>query len=370
MNNLQAWLTLHLTPQLGVVGCQRLLRVFGSPENILRASPRELLGVKGLKRAALTALSDSSLEPVVEREISRAASMGVTIVTRDDPAYPPLLQTIYNPPNLLYLRGNIDLLRREAVAVVGSRAATAYGVKVARKMAAELCAAGVAVVSGMALGVDTAAHSGALEGGGATVAVLGCGVDVVYPRQNSRLYEALCEHSLVVSEYPLGTRPEAFRFPARNRIISGLSRGVVVVEAAKRSGSLITARMALDEGREVFAVPGRIDSFKSAGTHHLLQEGAKLVNSVADILEELPGAGAFSPAGQQGQAEACVLSEEAKSLLAHLDVYPVCADILGERSGYSAAKISEIMLLLELKGLVSSGPGPQYSLTDKGRDAL
>lgn len=366
MNNLQAWLTLHLTPNLGTIGCQRLVEAFGSPIEVFKAKQTDILRAKGVKKSALTLLANEPPFAAMEKELAKAKAMGVKIVSLDDNEYPALLRTIYAPPVILYLRGSFEVISRPAVAIVGSRAATAYGVKIARKLAADLTMRGVMVVSGMALGIDTAAHYGTLDRGGPTIAVLGCGVDVIYPRQNMKLYGEIMKNGLIVSEYPLGTKPESFRFPSRNRIISGMAMGTVVVEAAKRSGSLITARMAMDEGREVFAIPGRIDSFKSAGTHHLLQEGAKLVNSVEDILEELPMVSSSGKSGQEDNTsksgKVVNLKVEEEAVLGLLDAYPESMDNLIMRSGLSAAKINEIMLMLEIKGLVEVAPGQQFSL--------
>jgi DNA processing protein len=342
--------------------------VFGGPAEVFKVKKAELLKVKGVKKAALTVLANDPPFSAAEKEIDRAEKMGIKIICFDDDEYPDLLRSIYAPPIILYLRGKYDCLNLHCTAIVGSRAATAYGLKIARQMAAGLTHRGMMVVSGMALGVDTSAHQGALEAGGPTIAVLGCGVDVVYPRQNSRLYRHIINNGLVISEYPLGTPPEGFRFPARNRIISGMAFGVLVVEAAKKSGSLITARMALEEGREVFAIPGRVDSFKSAGTHRLLQEGAKLVHSVDDVLEEIvvtsrqPQPTAPNPATstKSGRSD---ISEEEALVLSLLDAYPISVDNLIRKSGLSAAKINELLLLLEIKELIEMQPGQMVNLT-------
>lgn len=293
--------------------------------------------------------------------LERLHKGGADAICFDDPRYPFLLKEISDPPQVLYVQGRIELLDSPCLAMVGSRAATAYGKRSSFVLAKELASFDVTVVSGLAAGIDSEAHRGALSVQGATIGVLGCGLDVVYPKQNSGLYNQIRKDGLLVSEYPLGTRPDSFRFPARNRIISGLSRGVLVVEAARKSGSLITAEMALDEGREVFAVPGQIDSFKSSGTHWLLQEGAKLVQSADDILIEFSCASPDAAGNEQlhpGLVEDG-LDSESRELLQYIDVYPGARNDLITESGLGAGKVTEILLLLELEGLVEMLPGDE-----------
>lgn len=295
-----------------------------------------------------------------ERELLRLAGAGATALTFADPHYPSLLKELPDPPPVLYVLGRQELLGMESVAIVGSRAATTYGRRIAFSLAKNLTDCSFTVVSGLALGIDTESHAGALAGRGGTVAVLGCGLDVVYPKQNSGLYKKIAEHGALVSEYPLGTPPEGFRFPARNRIIAGLSRGVVVVEAAKRSGSLITAQIALDCGREVFAVPGQVDSCKSEGAHWLLKQGAKLVQSLNDIVEEL---GVPVPAGEGDKSRDAAkkkdsgLEPDAVALLGRLDSYPTPRETLLETAGMVPGRLSELLLVLELEGLIEMLPG-------------
>ena len=241
--------------------------------------------------------------------------------------------------------------------MVGSRAATEYGRRVAYLLAEQLAAAGIVVVSGLAMGIDARAHEGTLAADGETVGVLGCGLDITYPSQNRNLYNKIREKGTLVTEYPLGTRPEGFRFPARNRIIAGMSQGVVVVEAARKSGSLITAQLALDWGREVFAVPGRVDSFKSAGTHWLLKQGAKLVQTVEDILEEIQEfSGAVADRDTSASQAVLPKDPEVLTLLACLDAYPCSRDDVILRTGLAAGRVNEILLLLELDGFVKILP--------------
>ncbi len=361
--DLRDWLALSFTPGLGPAGCRILTDHFGSPGKVLTAGEKALSAVAGLKKNWREALLAGPRYREADREIARAANSGVRILPWADPDYPKLLRNIHNPPIILYVKGRVDLLQGPALGMVGARAASDYGKKIADNLAADLARHGLTIFSGLALGIDTAAHQGALRAGGNTAAVLGCGVDFVYPSHNRTLYERLCVDGALVSEYPLGTRPESFRFPARNRIISGLSLGVLVVEAAKRSGSLITAFLALEQGREVFAVPGRVDSLKSEGTHRLLKEGAKLVHSVEDIFEELPAhwrqeQGDFDQDSNREISEN--LDPLEKTVFVFLDAYPKTIEEIILGTGFSPQKAAELLLLLELHGLITSLPGKRY----------
>jgi DNA processing protein len=341
---------------------------FGSPDKVLSAGIQDLTAVCRLRRESLAALCDAGRENLIalaNDEIAQTAEQNITIIAYDDPLYPPLLKNIHGPPVVLYVRGNPEVLNCKGIGMVGSRAATHYGKSIAEKMANSLAGQGFTIISGMALGIDTAAHKGALAAEGGTIAVLGCGLDIIYPPGNHRLYKDIAASGAVVSEYPLGTIPENFRFPARNRIISGLSLGVVVVEAANRSGSLITASLALEQGREVFAVPGRIDSVKSAGTHTLLQQGAKLVHSVNDIVEEflyteVQGNKTDTAKEKKQKDFSAQLNSEETALLACLEVYPRTIDEIVRESGFSPKKTNELLLFLELKGIVQLLPGNSY----------
>lgn len=360
-------LALSLAPGLGTKNIQRLLEVFGDARAVLDADRATIVrNVRGIGPKTAAGIDKPGLLAAAERQLAEADRSGVGIIVYGGEHYPPQLAAIPDPPAVLYSRGDISLLTRPAIALVGARASSDYGRRIAANLAEGLCRRGLSVVSGLALGIDAAAHAGALRAGGSTIAVLGCGIDVVYPRQNRGLYDNIVSQGVVVSEYRMGTEPEAFRFPARNRIISGLSLGVVVVEAARRSGSLITARLALEQGREVFAIPGRIDSLKSEGSHRLLQEGAKLVHHIDDIVEEIEHMFAWSAIEEdKALPDASVLvvdalSEEEKKVLTLLDVYPVTIDELIVASGLSAQKINELLLLLELKGAVLALPGKQF----------
>ena len=362
------WLSLSFLPGVGCTLANRLVHKFGSPGYVLAARPAQLLEVEGVGQKMARLITDpgqvqTSKNRAVQ-ELKNVTKGNCNVVCPVDESYPSDLLNIADPPVALFCRGDITCLAKPAVAIVGSRAATTYGKRVSFELARELARHGICVVSGMAMGIDGEAHAGALAGGGVTIGVLGCGVDVVYPHQHAALFNEVAARGLLMSEYPLGTTPDGFRFPERNRIISGVSLGTVVVEASLKSGSLITARLALDHGRDVFAVPGRIDSPKSQGTHRLLQQGAKLVSCVDDILEELDMAGLLDNAHTAGQrgAQPVELQEEEKHLLSCLDVYPIAIDELVLDSGYDAGAIFQMLLSLELKGLVRQLPGQQYEL--------
>ncbi len=357
------WMALSFVPGLGSKGLHQLVAHYGSPKEVFsacsgRGQEHHFVGRKnvlvGLKKPT----------PFYEKAgtlLQRLVAAGAEAICPDDHSYPQLLKQIADPPAIIYVQGRIELLNSLSVAMVGSRAATSYGKRCSFMLARDLAASGLTVVSGLASGIDSEAHSGALSVQGATVGVLGCGLDVVYPRNNRNLYERIRNEGLLVSEYPLGTKPDPFRFPARNRIISGLSRGVVVVEAARRSGSLITAEMALDEGRDVFAVPGQIDSLKSAGTHCLLQQGARLIQSAEDICNELQVTrfrdDTFKNTDEP--AAASMLDPAAKKLFDAIDVYSCSRNTLIAASGMGPAKVTELLLLLELEGLVEILPGDE-----------
>ncbi|NNK97192.1 MAG: DNA-protecting protein DprA [Desulfobacterales bacterium] len=360
-NEKKDWLSLSLIPGLGPVTFWNLINNLGSPTEVLDASATVLLQMPGVKPSLVEALAQKSLiDEVAEAEMIRLHELDAHLITAHDSAYPELLRRTVAPPPVLFVRGRKDLLNRPSVAIVGSRAATSYGRRTAFNLASNLAAKQVIVVSGLATGIDAEAHAGCLAGGGDTIAVLGCGLDIVYPRSNQDLYHQVIEQGVLVSEYALGTKPDGFRFPARNRIIAGLSHGVVVVEAARKSGSLITVQYALEEGREVFAVPGQIDSAKSSGSHWLLQQGATLIVSADDIIDNLPlHLGEFQHQDAPTRSQPAELDDDSLALLKLLDSYPIRRDELLERSGMKSAKISEMLLLLELEGLIELLPGDE-----------
>jgi DNA processing protein len=348
---LAAWLRLTLIPGIGGESQRKLLAAFGLPEAVFAAGRLAARSVIG-DRADLLFDFDPAAE--VDRSIEWASLSGQHIITLADDAYPKALLEIADPPSLLYVRGNPALLQKRGLAMVGSRNATPQGLQTAENFARTLAAKGLCIVSGLALGIDAAAHRGALSAGGDTIAVIGTGTDRIYPARNKELALAIAEHGAIISEFPLGTPAIAANFPRRNRIISGLSRGVVVVEAAPESGSLITARLAGEQGREVFAIPGSIHSPVARGCHKLIKQGAKLVETANDILEEL---GNF--AAPETQVETTSPDDE-HPLLTALGHDPCNLDDLVEYTGQSADQLLPELLMLELSGQIAPLPGNRY----------
>lgn len=358
MSDVHQWVGLSLASGLGPKGFWQLLDAFGSPGRVLNAAPDALRASSGLRINQLAGLqSPAALAGQGVQELKRLQKLGGEPVIFADANYPNLLRQTALPPPVLYACGRTELLNGQAVAIVGSRSATSYGRRVAFNLARELGRRNITVISGLAEGIDTEAHAGCLEGGGNTVAVLGCGLDVVYPRSNKKLYDQLSRSGLLLTEYPLGSKPEGFRFPARNRIIAGLCCGVVVVEAARKSGSMITVQYALDEGREVGAVPGQIDSLKSHGTHWLLQQGASLIVSADDVIRIMRLEDTEQDRRQNDTDQSDSLSGECRRLLSLIEPYPMSRDVLLARAGLDSARLSELLLLLELEGAVELLPG-------------
>jgi DNA processing protein len=363
---LGAWLQLAQTPGVGAETGRKLLSAFGLPQQILAAPVANLRQVVSERVAqALRQPPSAEAAALIEHTLAWAEQPGNYLLTLADRRYPPHLLEIADPPLLLYVKGRLELLAQPALAVVGSRNATAQGVLNAEKFSQALSQAGFTIVSGMALGIDTAAHHGALsapEDGGSTIAVIGTGADIVYPARNRTLAHRIAEAGCIVSEYPLGMPAIAANFPRRNRIISGLARAVLVVEAAAQSGSLITARMAADQGRDVFAIPGSIHSPLSKGCHQLIKQGAKLVESAQDVLEELqylPLTAAGLAPSAAAPPSACA-TPIARQLLDALGFDPVTPDLLAMRCGLGAAALAAELLTLELQGQVEALPGGNY----------
>jgi DNA processing protein len=353
---LAGWLQLSLTPGLGAATLRGLLSKFGLPENILAAGRGELARHAGAE--ALRALESEAVALAVEKALAWLEQPGNAVVTLADAAYPRLLLEIADPPALLYCRGRVELLNQPALAVVGSRNATAQGVSNAEQFARSFSTAGLTIVSGLAQGIDAAAHRGGLAAEGSTIAVLGTGVDNAYPRANASLAEDIAARGLLISEFALGTQAFAHNFPRRNRLISGLAQGCLVIEAALGSGSLITARSAAEQGREVFAIPGSIHSPLSKGCHALIKSGAKLAESADDVLSEL---GSFRRTGfASTRAPAPPAARTDEPLLECMGFDPVDVDSLCARAGLPAERISTDLLRLELAGRVAVLPGGLY----------
>ncbi len=358
-----AALALLRMPGIGPITFQRLVAHFGSCQGVLSAGRSEWVQA-GLP-AAIVALLRTPNWPLVETDLRWLEQPGHHLLRLGESAYPALLATLADAPPLLFVRGDPEVLAQAALAVVGSRNPTTGGRRLASRFAADLTRYGLVVVSGLAVGVDAAAHRGALEAGGLSVAVCGTGLDTVYPRTHAALADQLIAEGALVSEWPPGTPALPAHFPRRNRIISALSLGTLVVEAALRSGSLITARLAAEQGREVFAIPGSIDNPLARGCHALIRQGAKLVESVADILEELPANLATarvqqSPLADDIPSRPTELPEETRTLLNAMGYTPVTVDELVERVGLTAQMLSSMLLAMELQGLVEALPGGRY----------
>lgn len=376
-NELAAWLRLSMAPGLRPGALRAMLNTFGLPVAIL-AQPFALLAAatdEASARAAL-ALPGAEFTRYLDAVLAWRELEGNAIVTLDDPAYPPALLTMPDPPALLYVKGRLDLLHAKGVAVVGSRSATPQGVEDAERFSRALSNAGLVVVSGLALGIDGAAHRGALTGRGSTIAVIGTGADLVYPAAHQPLARQIAAAGAIVSEWPLGTPARAANFPQRNRLIAGLAGGVLVVEAAMRSGSLITARLANEMGRDVFALPGSIHAPLSRGCHRMLKQGAKLIETPEEILEELgfmppqpAGSSATTlwngvpprPAEMPLPAGESNLGPDAQTLLAALGHAPATLEILAARTDMRDAALQSTLLQLELAGYLTVLPGGRFA---------
>jgi len=353
---LAAWLRLTLTPGVGAGSQRQLLAAFGLPENIYAAGHSALAAVVGSPIARTVLEHDTAA--AVDGALAWADEPGNNVITLGDPLYPAALLEIPDPPVLLYVKGDPALLSRQSIAVVGARSATPQGEANAEAFATVLSQGGLGIVSGLALGIDAAAHRGGLAGPGSTVAVIGTGADRIYPARNAALARRIAEAGAIVSEYPLGTAPLAHNFPRRNRLIAGLAKGVLVVEAALKSGSLITARLAIDCGREVFAIPGSIHSPVARGCHQLIRDGAKLVESAEDILEELrlDTCRTAAPAVPAMEPD----DDENAPVIASLGHDPVDMDTLVQRTSLTPEALYAILLTLELEGRVSRLPGGRF----------
>ncbi len=356
--DLAGWLQLSLTPGLGAATLRNLLRKFGLPREVLARTRSELSAF--LAPESLQALESPGVRDAVARALDWVAADAHYVVTLADESYPRALLEIADPPAVLYAHGRLELLQHPALAIVGSRNASAQGESNAEQFARTLSDAGLTIVSGLALGIDAAGHRGGLAGASSTIAVLGTGVDVVYPNRNAELAAEIARRGLLVSEFALGTPAIAPNFPRRNRLISGLARGCLIVEAAIASGSLITARCAADQGRDVFAIPGSIHSPLSKGCHALIKTGAKLVESADDVLAELAG---FHPTARASTLAGAPAADT--GLLAVMGHDPVDVDSLCARAGLSPEEVTSQLLRLELDGRVTALPGGLYQRLEK-----
>jgi DNA processing protein len=371
-NSHLGWLALGLTPGLGARLAGKLLREFGSPEAIFAAS---LTALEACQISAEAAQALRSQEPLhaAEKELARVAELGYRLLTWDDPAYPQRLRDIYDPPPMFYARGDVELLRRYSIAIVGSRKPSPYGVQMAEKLGRELAERNLVIVSGMARGIDASAHRGALDGlkrsgHGATIGVLGTGLDVIYPKENRKLHEEVAAHGCLISEFPLGSFAAPQNFPIRNRVIAGMTLGTAVVEGAQYSGSLITARLAMEFGREVYGVPGNVTNAGSFGPNQLIKQGAKLVTGWEDVVEELPVdiRAELFPAENVSAEEKATLLEQAmtngeRTLYSLLSVDNARhVDELMELSGLTSSEVLATLFDLELRGAIRQLPGKHF----------
>jgi DNA processing protein len=350
------WVGFHRVQRIGPVRLRRLIERFGSLEAAWSASLRELGAV--LDATSAEAVVAARREIDLDKEMERIERAGARVLTMLDPEYPRLLREVPAPPPVLYVRGTLTPQDERAVAIVGTRRATSYGLDVAHQIARDLAAFGVTVVSGLALGIDGQAHRGAIAAEGRTIGVLGCGVDIVYPGSHRRLYEEMVEHGAIISDYPLGTGPAAVNFPPRNRIIAGLSLGIVVVEAPTKSGALITVDFAADYSRDVFAVPGSVLGEHSRGSHKVIRDGARLITSAADVMQDL-GMAVVEPG--EARQQALPMTEEEEHLMNYIRWDPQHIDEIAAAAGLTAAESAALLTMLELKGAIKDKGGQQYA---------
>jgi len=360
----EALVALNLIEHVGPVRVRQLLEHFGDAPAILRASKSQLLQVRGIGDDTADAIAGWEKTTDLSTELKWIAEFGCHIVTQDDPRYPELLRQIYDPPIVLYVKGELRAKDKNSVAMVGSRMTTHYGVEVARKLAYQLAYLGVTVVSGGARGIDTASHQGALAGKGRTIAVLGTGINLVAPPENAKLFEQIAANGALITQFPFNRPADKQSFPIRNRIVAGMTLGTVVVEANLTSGALITANFAVEYGRQVFAVPGRIDSPRSKGCHDLIKKGAKLCEGVEDILSEFeylfPSSNRPPSAGETGVLPALELSENERKVYDRLGNEEVSIDAVIRHSGLPSSAVSVALLNLEMKRLVRQLPGKLF----------
>jgi len=360
MTTLEACVTLNLLPGMGPIRMRRLIERFGSPEAILAARSSEIRSLQGLGPEVADAITNWEKHADPQHEIARAEKFGAEIVTQFDENYPPLLREIHDPPIVLYVRGTLKRTDRTSIGVVGTRKPSHYALTTSKKLSYQLAYAGVTVVSGLARGIDTAAHQGAIAANGRTIAVIGSGFEKLYPPENKELATRIAENGAVVSEFPMQCQADRRTFPMRNRIISGMSFGLLVVEAGFRSGALISANQAGEQGRSLYAVPGRIDSPNAMGSNTLIQQGAKLVMSAQDVLDDFsilfPTTPEMEPAGPREQLDATE-----KAVYDAIGDDPTAPDEIISKSRLPSAKVFSTLLALEMKRLVKQLPGTRFT---------
>ncbi|MBI5747994.1 MAG: DNA-protecting protein DprA [Nitrospinae bacterium] len=361
MDNKSFWIALNMVDGIGSITYQKLITHFDNPEKVFSASKKELMEVDGIREKTANSIKSFRMDEEIKDELNRIEKSGVGILTIDESEYPSSLKTIYDPPHVIYIKGKIMENDTIAVAIVGSRSPTTYGKLATEKISMELSVRGVTIISGMARGIDSIAHKSAIAGGGRTIAVLGCGLNVIYPPENFKLMDEIISHGAVISEFPMSARPDKMNFPQRNRIISGLSLGTLIVEAAEKSGSLITARHAIEQGREVFAIPGSINSPKSRGTNRLIKSGAKLVEGAEDIIDEFPSdVRSFLKLPEKEIKEDYNLVGDEKHIFSLIDTESRHIDTIVEHSNLPVSVVSGILVKLELKGLVRQLSGKMF----------
>lgn len=367
MSPLKYWLAINKVPNVGPVTIKKLWERFGSIEEAWKASERSIFEIEDINRPAAKAFIQNRDRIDLDKEIVEIEKQNISVLTLDNKNYPVNLKNIYDPPPVLYFKGQLLPSDTKTLGIVGTRKASRYGLEIAKKLAEGLASLGITIVSGLALGIDTAAHKGAVEAKGRTLAVLGSGVDVVYPPQNRDLAAEIEQNGAVISEFPLGTKSEKGNFPRRNRIISGLSIGVIVVEGHYDSGAMITAKYALDQGREVFAVPGNVQLEQSKGPHWLIKQGAKLVESIDDVLEDLNMIVDSRMTNDKCQMSNeginySELNEEEKKIMLVMSQEPKHLDNISTETGLSTSQVSGLLMMLEIKKAVRQLPGKMFVL--------
>jgi len=368
-DNLKYWLAINKVPNLGPVTIKKLWDHYGNIKAVWEADEKSIWRIEGLSKPAVKAFVENRSKIDLNAELDAVNNKKIKAYAIEDEGYPVLLKNIYDPPPVLYVRGSILKSDEKALAIVGTRKASRHGLEFAKKLAAELASLNITIVSGFATGIDTAAHHGALEAKGRTIAVFGCGVDIIYPPGNMNLVDKIEASGAMVSEFPMGTGTEKGNFPRRNRIISGLSLGVIVVEGHYDSGAMITAKQALEQGREVFAVPGNVELDQSKGPHWLIKQGAKLVESVDDVLEELksqiPSTKSQTISKSQYQNSNTErsysdLSSAEQKIVAVLSFDPKHIDAISSETGFSTSQVSGMLMVLEINKIIKQLPGKLF----------